>query len=274
MGAQRGGFETSGSIPQDRVLSSFLQTGESVTSAGAGALLIPSMRPERGKVYVTTLRLAVVLDDSRLTPMWSKLWHEIDHIRVKKGFMGATAFVSTNDSEMGVDSTKAIIGDVERAWHHMRSNQPRLEASSPNFLPTVDIRCGKCGAEIRAGSARCPMCLRLINWPPVLEDLSRAITNPELLLPSQFPDGSSTQREVMFAGLSTLVAAAYCLHLTEFIDQTAMLLSAIKHRRATPASSFGHLPPMRGTGDPSSNEKFWQIACGIPSRLATEDQSS
>lgn len=240
-----------------------------MTSSGAGALLVPSMRPERGKVYVTTLRIAVVLDDSKLTPMWTRLWNEINHLRVKKGLMGATAFVSTNDSEMGVDSTKAIIGDVERAWLHMRSSKPQLESSSPQFLPTVDIRCGQCGTQVRAGARRCSMCLRLLAWPRVLDELSAAMANPALLLPSEFPDGRSTQREVMFAGLATLVAAAYCLNVTEFIDRVEQLLSAIKLRRATPASAFGHLPPMHGTGDPESNEKFWQIACGIPSRLST-----
>lgn len=239
-----------------------------MTSAGAGALLIPAMKPERGKVFVTTLRLAVVLDDSRLMPMWTRLWNEIDHLRIKKGFIGASAFVSTNDSEMGVDSTKTIIGDVERAWLHMRSNQPQLELSSPQFLPTVDIRCGHCGTQVRAGSRRCSMCLRALAWPRVLDELATAMANPELLLSAEFPDRSSTQREVMFTGLATLVAAAYCLNLTEFIGRVEQLLSAIRLQQATPASTFGHLPPMRGTGDPDSNEKFWQIACGIPSRLA------
>lgn len=269
MGAQRGGYNSGGPVVHDRLLAKYLQSGEQVTSAGAGALLVPMYPPERGKVFITTMRLAVVLDDPRLTPIWATPWNQIDEVRVKKGFMGATAFVTMGDAELGVDSTKSMIGDLERAWHHMRANPPKFEACVPRFLPSVDVRCGSCESQIRPGAVRCRMCMRVVTWPRVLDELSRAQEHPDTLMPSTYSDGSSTQCPAIAAGLSTLVAAAYCLNESAFIDQVGNLVRAIREKRPQTAESFGDLPSLPGAGDQESNVKFWKLACGTPSRLAS-----
>jgi hypothetical protein len=75
------------------------------------------MKPMKGKVYVTTHRVAVVFDSADLGAMWAVPWSEIRNLEVKKSLMAATAFLSTADgSEWAVDSTKAIIRDIEAAW--------------------------------------------------------------------------------------------------------------------------------------------------------------
>ena len=268
MGGQRGTFNPHGPIEQDRRLASVLQRDETVTSAGAGALLLPMRRPERGKVYITSLRLAVVPDDPRVTKVWSEAWQRIELVRVKKGFVGATAYVTVDAGELGVDSTKAMVADIERAWVHMRSNSPTVERRPPNFLPSVEVRCGGCGQQIRPGVARCRMCLREISWPQPLDLLSQAVEDPEVLLPETFSDGQSTQRDAVFSGLATLTAAAKCSGEYPFVGQVANLLDHIRGRIAAPPEAFGSLPLMQGAGDPASNAKFWDLCCQVPGRLA------
>lgn len=113
MGRQRGSFQP-GQGKHDPILARNLDAGESVKSAGFGALLVPMARPMTGKVYVTTSRLAVVLDSGR---MWNAYWSDIVNVEVKKSLLAATALVTTSGGEQwGVDSTKSIVGDINKAW--------------------------------------------------------------------------------------------------------------------------------------------------------------
>lgn len=113
MGTQRGSFDPNQG-KHDPILARNLNPGESVTAAGFGALMVPMMSPMKGKVYVTTKRVAVVLDTGR---MWHAAWDDIRDVQVKKGFLASTAFVTTSGGEQwGVDSTKSIVRDVEAAW--------------------------------------------------------------------------------------------------------------------------------------------------------------
>jgi len=99
-------------------MARLLEPGEVVTSCGFGALLVPMMRPIKGKVYVTTTRIAVVLDEGRT---WNAMWTDITNIRTKKGLLGSTAHIETSGGEQwAVDSTKSMVGDIERAWPHSR----------------------------------------------------------------------------------------------------------------------------------------------------------
>jgi len=245
-----------------------MQSNETVTSAGAGALLLPSRRPERGKIFITTIRLAIVLDDQRVMPMWSSIWSEIESVRLKKSLISATAFIGSPDFEIGIDSTKAIASDIERAWLHMRANMVNLESCAPEFLPSVDVRCSACNSQISPGASLCRMCKRMVAWPAVLDVLSRAQKDPDFVMPAKYADGTSTQRDVVIQGLSTIVVGAYCHQLEEFIDRAGFLIESIQGRSGAPSSSFGSLPSMSGVGDHMSNSRFWDLMCGIPSRLA------
>ncbi len=231
---------------------------------------MPSMRPERGKIYITTLRLAIVFDDQRITPMWSKLWSEIENVKIKKSLIAATAFLGSSDFEVGIDSTKAIASDIERAWLHMRSTQSVLESCSPHFLPSVDVRCSACNSQISPGASLCRMCKRSVSWPKVLDVLSRAQKDPDVLMPATYADGKSTQRDAVIQGLSTIIVAAYCHQSNAFIDQAGLLIDNIQRRTGAQATSFGSLPPLTGVGDQESNAKFWTMMCGIPSRFASQ----
>ena len=268
MEANRGGFDQYGSSPHDRRFNAVRQESEIVTSAGFGALLLAGMRPAKGKIFVTTLRLAAVLDDPGMPTAWSVPWRDIANVRLKKGLMGATAFVTTGGREIGVDSTKAIVGDVERAWLHLRSVTPVLEHCAAVFPPDIDVRCTGCRSQLPPGIPACSACLRVIDWPVPLAELSAAMANPDSLLPSQFPDGSTTQREPLIPGLAVLVAAAMCLGEVDFVNRVAELVAAIHARRNANPSDFGTLPALRGAGDQRANEAFWAMATSVPSKLS------
>ena len=268
MAGQRGFFDPHGPIEQDRRLAKVLQANETVTSAGAGAILVPMMKPQRGKVYITSVRLAVVPDDPRFTPVWSELWQDIASVRVKKGFMGSTAFVTSLTGELGVDSTKAMVADIERAWAHMHATPRPKDSTFVDYLPSVDVRCGGCGSQVRPGSPRCGMCLRNVKWRDPIDTLSEAIVTPDAFMPEHFPDGTSTQRSAIVPGLATLVATAECLGEFDFTSRATSLIDHIKERQSAPADTFGDLPIMRGAGDQESNEKFWAMCCKLPERLS------
>lgn len=74
------------------------------------------MRPMKGKVYVTTHRVAVVFDVGGMGPAWAVPWGEISAVNTKKSLIAATAFLTTGKDQWGVDSTKAIVRDIEAAW--------------------------------------------------------------------------------------------------------------------------------------------------------------
>lgn len=113
MGTQRGSFQPNQGN-HDPIMARNLEPAENVSSAGFGALLMPMMNPMKGKVYVTTTRVAVVLDSGR---MWNARWEDITDIQKKKGFLASTAMITTSGGEQwGVDSTKSIVGDILQAW--------------------------------------------------------------------------------------------------------------------------------------------------------------
>jgi len=268
MEINRGIFDPLGASAHDRKMGTVLHPGETVTSAGFGALLPPGMRPEKGKVFVTSLRLAVVLDDPALTPIWSSLWADILQIRIKKGFMGATAFLSIDGLDLAVDSTKSLIGDIERAWVHLRTVLPQLQIVIPTFMPSIDVLCGKCSTQLRPGTPICGMCLCSVGWPAPLDVLSSGIEVPDSLLPNTYSDGSTTQRSAMVPGLATLAAAAICLNDYDALNKIQQLTAAIQDRSDISPESFGDLPAMKGVGDPTDTAKFWTLACKIPHKLA------
>jgi hypothetical protein len=118
MGVQHGSFNPNQG-KHDPILARQLQPGEAVTSCGFGALVMPMLRPMTGKVYVTTSRVAVVLDGGR---MWNATWADITRVTVKKSLLAATALIQTSGGEQwGVDSTKSVAGDIERAWSQSRA---------------------------------------------------------------------------------------------------------------------------------------------------------
>ena len=268
MAGQRGMFDPHGSVENDRRLASVLQESETVTSAGAGAILAPMGKPQKGKVYITSVRLAFVPDDPRFTPVWSELWQDIEVVRVKKGFMGSTAFVTGLTGELGIDSTKTMATDIEQAWAHMHATPRSKESAFAEYLPSVDIRCSGCGSQVRPASPRCGMCLRNIIWRAPLDVLSEALMNPDDFLPDAFPDGSSTQRNAIVPGLATLIATGECLEEYDFVSQATSLVNHIKERQPAAADTFGDLPIMRGAGDQESNGKFWDMCCRLPERLS------
>ena len=69
-----------------------------------------------GKVYVTTHQVGVVFDGDRMGPAWVVPWGDIAEVNIKKSLMAATAFLTTGEDQWGVDSTKAIVRDIEAAW--------------------------------------------------------------------------------------------------------------------------------------------------------------
>lgn len=76
--------------------------------------MLPLTPPMSGKVYVTTKRIAVVLDAGGL---WNVPWGDIEHMTVKKSLVAATAFLQTiGGDRWGVDSTKAVVRDIHAAW--------------------------------------------------------------------------------------------------------------------------------------------------------------
>lgn len=269
MEANRCGFDPKAASPHDRRFNAIKQNAEVVSSAGFGALLVPGLKPSKGKIFVTTIRLAAILDDPRMPPSWSAKWCDMSNIRVKKGFMGATAFVTSNDFDLGVDSTKAIVGDIERAWLHLRGVKPTLEHCHAQFPPQIDVLCSACGGQIPPGSPTCRFCLRVVDWPTPLAELSRAQEHPDSLLPERFPDGSPTQRDVLLPGLSTLVIAAHCAGETDFVKRAGNLVTAIQQRRNADPDEFGSLPRLRGAGDEEANAAFWRMATKVPSRFTT-----
>jgi len=115
MSSQRGSFQPNQG-KHDPVMARMLGPGESVTSSGFGSLLVPMMKPMRGKVYVTTHRVAVVFDGGGMGPAWMVPWGDISAVNAKKNLIAATAFLTTGDDQWGVDSTKAIVRDIEAAW--------------------------------------------------------------------------------------------------------------------------------------------------------------
>lgn len=267
MGVQRGSFQSGATSAHDAIFQRALQGSEVVTSAGFGALLMPMMRPMKGKVYVTSLRLAVVPDDQRIIPIWSRIWSDIDAVRVKKGFTGATAFVSLADDEVGVDSTKSIAGDIERAWLHLRNVALTTERTSVEFLPSVDVRCSSCDAQVGPGSPTCKLCLRDIAWPSPLDVIAKAHVDPDGLLPARYPDGSDTQRGSIISGLGVFAAAGICTGELAFVQEITRLLQAMANGERVPASTFADMPAIRGIGDAASNAGFWDLARQTPSRL-------
>ena len=269
MGVQRGSFQPDTHGTHDKAIQQVLQGHEVVTSSGFGALLPPTMRPLKGKIYVTTLRLAFVPDERSVTPVWCEPWNGLSQVRVKKGMMGATAFVTVNGFELGVDSTKSIAGDIERAWLHLRNVPLHMETAQPTFLPSIDVVCSGCGSQLRPGSASCGRCLRNARWPAPLDVLGRAGENPSALLPATFPDGSDTQREVIISGLSTFAVSANCTGEMTFIKQIALLVDAMKRRDPLPPNTFGEMPPLRGIGDIDTNRRFWDLARNTPRRLSS-----
>lgn len=268
MATQRGSFDPRFG-GHDARLAQVLQSTESVTSSSFGALLAPSGRGlSKAKIYVTTLRLAAVPDDPRMLSVWSEPWAAIAGVRIKKSLVAATAFILVDGNERGVDTTKAMAGDIERAWVHMRHQRPMLESCRPEFLPSVDVRCSGCGSQIPPARARCRVCLRKVAWPEPLATLSEAIEQPGTLIPARFPDGEDTQRPRFLSGLAALTVGAICLDETDFVTQVSKLLSDITSKSATPPEAFGTLPNMRGVGQRDANERFWQLAVRIPQRLA------
>ncbi len=252
----------------DARLATVLQPGEVVTSSSFGALLLPFSRPIKAKVYVTSFRLAAVPDDVSVTSVWSQPWNQIDGVRVKKSLVSATAFIAVDGSELGVDSTKAMAGDIERAWLHLRSVSTAVETCGVEFLPSVDVRCAGCGSQVSPASPRCGKCLRTLSWPAPLSALSAEVDRPGTLLPDQFPNGDSTQRDAVVHGLAVLVVGAACTGQTEFLANSKRLVEAIRDRQVLPPESFGDLPMLRGVGEQDSNEKFWRMVCRYPERLA------
>lgn len=70
----------------------------------------------KGKVYLTTFRIAIVLDIGR---MWAVPWNQIANVAVKKHLMAATAHIQpVEGAEFGVDSTKGIVRDIDLVWKH------------------------------------------------------------------------------------------------------------------------------------------------------------
>jgi hypothetical protein len=270
MASKRGTFDPSFGGHDER-LAQVLQSGEVVTSSSFGALLVPFGRgPFKAKVYVTTLRLAVVPDDARLTPVWSEAWNKITGVRVKKSLISATAFIEVNDTEIGVDSTKSMAGDIERAWLHLRAVSPTFESCGVKFLPTVDVRCSACGSQVPPANPQCGMCLRQVVWPPPLDTLSAGMVNPDSFLPMKFPNGDDTQRGAVIAGLAVLTFGAVCIGQKDFLAQSSLLIEAIRDKVASDPDDFGNLPILKAVGDQGDNEKFWQMVCCIPQRLVVQ----
>jgi len=268
MATQRGSFDPRFG-GHDARLAQFLQPNESVTSSSFGALLAAFGRgPAKAKIYITTLRLAAVPDDPGLILAWSEPWNAISGVRVKKSLVAATAFIRVEGSEIGVDTTKAMAGDIERAWMHMRDQTPSLESCRPEFLANVDVRCSACGSQIPPARSRCRFCLRVVIWPEPLAALSKAIEQPGTLVPSRFPNGDDTQRQSVLSGLAVLTVGAICLGETNFVTRVSKLVDDIRNGLATPPDAYGALPNLRGVGLSVSNERFWNMVTRIPQRLA------
>lgn len=261
---QRGSFDPSFG-GHDARLARVMQAGEQVTSTSFGALLFN--RPVKSKVYVTTLRLAVVPDDPGFTNVWSQPWLAISAVRVKKSLMAATAFVTTPSGEMGVDTTKAMAGDIERAWMHLRAVTPAFESCGVRLLPSIDVRCERCDVQLSPAVPQCGTCLRMLTWPDPLNVLAQARMTPDSFLPETFPDGSSTQRGPMVVGLAVLTAGAMCAGNAEFMYDAERLIYAIRNRTRVTADTFAPLPQLRGAGDQRDNEKFWATLITYPQRL-------
>jgi hypothetical protein len=276
--SSRGKFDPHARGVHDPVMQKFLQGGEEVTSSGFGALLSMWTKPDKGKIYVTSLRVAIVLDERSSRPIVGRAWNVVGLVHVKKKLMGATASVTLDGGNLfealGFDSTKSIAVDIEHAWLNSRGVSMPMETTDPQFAEPSGVRCSGCGEKVWPEEPSCAFCLRLFNWPAPLDFLVRAQADPEIfvpsaLLPLMHPKGAEDQREeqrkMMIQALTLYSVKAFCSGRAEFVEQITRLVTAVVNRDPISEGSFGD-PPDIGLAE--GDVQVWKLLCRWPSRLS------
>jgi len=276
MGSSRGNFAPDAHGVHDPVMQQFLQGGEEVKSSGFGGLLSMWSKPDKGKIYVTSLRVAIVLDDRSLKPIVGRAWNVIGLVHVKKGLIGATASVTLDGGDifevLGFDSTKSIAKDIERAWLNSRGVGLPMEGTRPQFAEPMSVRCTECGEVLWPDKPDCACCLRTVKWPAPLDVLARAHADPEILvppvlLPLIFSNNSENQREIFISALSQYAVRALCSGEADFVEQITRLVTAMVNRDPVPGDSFGDMPHI---GFSEGDAQVWKIACNFPTKLSAD----
>lgn len=278
MAITRGKFAPDANGAHDPVMQKFLQDGEEVTSSGFGSLLSMWTRSEKGKIYVTTLRVAIVLDDQSSKPVIGRAWNVVGLVQVKKRLMGATASVTLDGGiifeALMFDSTKSIAVDIERAWLNSRGFDLPMETTRPQFAESSSVRCTGCGEQLWPDEPSCAYCLRIVKWPAPLDFLVRAHADPEIFVPYALfalinPKTAEDKREeqvnMMIQALTLYAVKAFCSGKADFVEQIARLVTAVVNRDPIPEDSFGDPPDI---GLPEGDIQVWKVACRWPTKLS------
>jgi len=263
---QRGNW-TSSKVVHDQVLSRYLQKHELVSSAGYGASMGPYTDSLKGKIFVTNLRVAFVPDANLTFPFEYMLWEDLREIEVKTSWTAAKLLLLGPRSSMLLESTKAIVGDIQRAAALLKGTKAEREAAPVLLLQDISTKCEACRLAVTPGHLTCAGCARHMVWPDSLAPTMQLANRYDVLIPDQFPDGSPTQAAAITQAVATLAVAAACHGEQDFLDRVLLWVDALTERRSHAVADFGELPSMTGVGDESNNAMIWNYAAELPSRL-------
>lgn len=264
--------------PHDRKMANFMQGKEVLVSSGFGACRLFMFSPQyKGKVYVTNLRVAFIPDDEPVIPMLNLPWETNSSIQVKSGLGGAVAIFERNDGSFsGIDSTKAMIRDIEE-WKARPSDQlTEIESTEVAFMPDIKILCASCAKIIGKDKfQQCSFCLRNIVWPDIITNVIRLAQDHELYVPEFLANGNDSGSYVLTSGTATLVMAAQCSGQSDFIADAERLATAIINKQLISPDDFGPLPTLKGMNlGHENNSNLWEAAKKLPQNLfGLEDNS-
>ena len=257
--------------PHDRKMANFMQGKEVVVSTGFGSCRLFMFSGQyKGKVYVTNLRVAFIPDDARVMPILNLPWVTNSSIQVKSGLGGAVAVFESNDGSFSsIDSTKAIIRDIEELKARTSDQLTEIESTEVAFMPDIRVLCARCATIIKAGQTqRCSFCLRNIVWPAVMTNVIRLAQDHEFYVPEVLANGKDSGSYVLTSGMSTLVMAAHCSGQSDFVAEAERLATAIINKQLVSPDEFGSLPEIKGMSlGQENNSNLWEAAKLLPQNL-------
>jgi hypothetical protein len=224
----------------------------------------------KGKVYVTNLRVAFIPDDPRVMPILNLPWASNSSIQVKSGLGGAVAvFESDDGSFSSIDSTKAIIRDIEELKARTSDQLTEIESTEVAFMPDIRILCSGCATIIgKDNFKQCSFCLRNIVWPTAMTNVIRLAQDHEFYVPEVLENGKESGSYVLTSGTATLVMAAYCSGQADFVADAERLATAIINKKLVSPDDFGSLPVLKGMNlGHENNSNLWEAAKKLPQNL-------
>jgi len=268
MGIFSANFDPKSSV-HDQKMARFMQPQENIYITGFGSCrMFMFASVTKGKIYVTNLRTVVILDDARIQPIFNIEWSEIANFQKKLGFGGGTVvFEKFNGSMSAVDSTKAIIKEIENIFENESKKLKQLDTSEAILLREADAFCSGCSMQLPSAKQKCPYCLRIINWTEDLKNIIALAQTVEQYIPEKYPDGKDTGRDVLISGTATLAMAAKCQGLENFVSDADKLATAIREKNPVSSSEFMEFPIIRGVGDQTNNKNLWNAAKALPFNL-------